>query len=105
TGTDDADGALAGPVRIQRRYGFAGKGQRRVEEWPLRTPDQDAERWLRGAVSGGGFLLEPDVDLQLEVSTHGLVTEGQLIAGAPWRQLCGAFGAALSVERVGPAAL
>lgn len=105
TGTENADGALAGPVRLKRRYGFAGKGQRRVEEWPLRTPDQDTERWLRGAVSGGGFLLEPDVDLQLEVSTHGLVTEGQLIVGAPCRQLCDAFGAPLSVERVDPEAL
>ncbi len=99
------DGAFDGPVRLKRRYGFAGKGQRRLGTWPVGQPDPDTERWLRSAASGGGFLLEPDVELQLEVTTHGLVTEEQLLIGAPCRQLCDAFGAPMSVERVDPGAL
>lgn len=99
-----AHGAV-GPVRLKRRFGFAGKGQRRVGGWPDSSPDPETERWLQGAAGRGGFLLEPEVEIDVEVSTHGLVTEEQLLLGEPCLQRCDSFGAPLSIERAEPGSL
>lgn len=88
------------PVRLKRRFGFAGRGQRRCAPGRLATADEATTRWLRVAVEQGGFLLEPEVELELELSLHGLVddaSDGAPLVGRLCEQRCDTFGAPLQV--------
>lgn len=92
---------LGEPVRLKRRFGFAGKGQRRHAAGSLARADEDTQRWLRGALRHGGFLLEPEVEMALELSLHGLVDD-ELLFGRLCEQRCDAFGAPLEVRLTAP---
>lgn len=92
---------LPEPVRLKRRFGFAGKGQRRHPAGRLAAADASTLQWLQMAVRQGGFVLEPEVEMELELSLHGLVDQ-ELLLGRLCEQRCDAFGAPLEVLPAGP---
>lgn len=53
-----------------RALSFAGRGQRRVDSGRLGESD---EAWLRGVLTQGPVYVLPRVDIELEVSLHGLL--------------------------------
>lgn len=92
---------LGEPVRLKRRYGFAGKGQRRHPAGRLAAADESTLQWLQSAMRHGGFVLEPEVDMELELSLHGLVDQ-EILLGRLCEQRCDAFGAPLEVRPAAP---
>lgn len=91
----EAEAVFEKGFRLKRGYGFAGKGQRRLEA-PLRDDDR---RWVSDALRLGGFAREPEVALFREISQHGYVDERALLLGAPCVLRCDRFGAPLDVAR------
>ena len=85
---------------LERAYGFAGKGARRLTGSP--TPD-DA-RWLRDSLLRGGILVEPWVCIVRELSIHGFVGATSVVIGEPCAQQCDEFGAPASITVLSPQA-
>lgn len=91
---------LEEPLRLKRLFGFAGKGQWRLPRgWHPAASDPETQRWLRGAATSGGFVFEPELTLERELSLHGLVTETDVLLGDPCVQVCDEHGAPVRVER------
>jgi hypothetical protein len=84
---------------LERTYGFAGKGARRIS----RTPDVDDRRWIRDSLATGGVLVEPWVPIARERSIHGFVDAEVVLIGEPCVLTCDGFGAPLGIERAGAA--
>ncbi len=85
---------------LERAYGFAGKGARRLSGAP--TPD-DA-RWLRDSLARGGILVEPWVCIVRELSLHGFVGVTGVVIGEPCALECDEFGAPTSISVLSPQA-
>lgn len=54
---------------FKKPFGFAGRGQRRI----VGEPSKDDRRWLDDALRHGGFLAEPWLEIERELSLHGLL--------------------------------
>lgn len=57
---------------FKKPFGFAGRGQRRIAG----EPSKDDRRWLDDALRHGGFLAEPWLEIERELSVHGLLDAG-----------------------------
>jgi hypothetical protein len=69
------------PGMFKRPFGFAGRGQRRIQG----QPSEDDRRWLEASLRRGGLLVEPWLELILEVGLHGFIdARGQVRLG----QIC-----------------
>jgi hypothetical protein len=90
------------PWLFKRAFGFAGRGQRRMGA----TLSADDRRWLADSLRLGGVLAEPWLELELELSLHGLIARG---GGVQLGRLCtqrtDAFRAWLSTELLAERAL
>ncbi|MCB9591589.1 MAG: hypothetical protein H6719_02550 [Sandaracinaceae bacterium] len=82
---DDLDAVRAATERpgrwlLFRSLTFAGRGQRRVDagRW-----DEGAEAWARGALRIGPVHVLPRVEIELEVSLHGMLGPDALRLGRP----------------------
>ncbi|HKO94259.1 MAG TPA: hypothetical protein VJU61_24065, partial [Polyangiaceae bacterium] len=60
------------PWLFKRRFGFAGRGQRRLG----RELSADDRRWLADSLRQGGLLGEPWLEIEREVCQHGVVEPG-----------------------------
>ena len=78
---------------LERAYGFAGKGARRL----IGPPTADDVRWLRDSLARGGILVEPWVSIVRELSLHGFVGAASVVLGEPCALVCDEFGAPSSV--------
>jgi hypothetical protein len=78
---------------LERAYGFAGKGARRLTG----PPNTDDVRWLRDSLTRGGILVEPLVPIVRELSLHGFVGATSAVLGEPCALVCNEFGAPSSV--------
>lgn len=93
---DDGSWLAAGEsVRLKRRFGFAGKGQRTVAA----PPSPDDLRWITDS-RRDGFLRERECDVVSEWCLHGMIDREGVLIGMPCRQFCDAFGRAIRHERV-----
>jgi len=72
------DGARA-TVRLKRRFGQAGRGQRRVNEFL----SADDRRFIKDSQKWGGLIVEPELDVVNNLSIHGVVSPAGLLTGAP----------------------
>jgi hypothetical protein len=91
-----------GPWLFKRAYGFAGRGQRRING----APPADDRRWLGDGLRHGGLLAEPWLELTLELSLHGLLDEhGRLALGHVCVQQTDTYRAWLSTRRAEPGEL
>jgi hypothetical protein len=79
--------------RLKRAFGFAGRGQRVVDE--VLSPDD--WRWVEDSLDRG-FSAEPEFELAQEFSLHGYVDQRGLLLGTPCRFLCNRFGSAVHFE-------
>jgi hypothetical protein len=75
-----ADAAPAGWL-LKRRFGFAGRGQRRI----TRALIPDDARWIRHSMARGGVVAEPIRHIELEVSIHGRIAGASCVLGPPQR--------------------
>lgn len=78
-----------GAWRLKRRFGFAGRGQRRLRA----APSADDLRWIAASLRQGGLLCEAELPVVEEFSIHGYVDPGELLVGSPVRFSTDAFGA------------
>ncbi|MCP3914138.1 MAG: hypothetical protein GY711_01115 [bacterium] len=87
---------LAGPSPtsawlVRRPFGAAGRGRRRVPA--ARASDDDA-RWLAAGLRDGPLVVEPWVEVELEVARHGWIEmDGHVELGPPCVQRVDARGA------------
>jgi hypothetical protein len=56
------------PAVFKRPYGFAGRGQRRIQ-----LASADDRRWLVASLRRGGLLVEPWLQIALELGLHGQI--------------------------------
>lgn len=83
------------PWLFKRPFGFAGRGQRRMGA----TLSADDRRWLADSLRLGGVLAEPWLQLELELSLHGLIArDGRVQLGRLCTQRTDAFRAWRSTE-------
>jgi len=81
---------------LKRAFGFAGRGQRRVDRGCV---TEDDRRWIDAALAEGGVAVEPRVELLGEYAWHGVVERGgALRLGRPCVQTCDASGAWLATR-------
>ena len=75
--------AEGGPaaVRLKRRFGQAGRGQRRVNV----ALSEDDRRFIIDSMGKGGLIAEPELDVRENLSLHGLVHPAGLMFGTPYR--------------------
>jgi hypothetical protein len=78
-----------GAWRLKRRFGFAGRGQRRLRA----APSADDLNWISASLRQGGLLREAELPVVEEFSIHGYVDPGELLLGSPVRFSTDAFGA------------
>lgn len=78
-----------GSWRLKRRFGFAGRGQRRLRA----EPSADDLRWVAASLGAGGLLREVELSVHEEFSIHGYVDPGELLLGSVVRFTTDAFGA------------
>jgi hypothetical protein len=101
----DLEATLSHPSRAwlcKRPFGFAGRGQRRISP----SPSADDRRWLGDSLRQGGFLIEPWLDLTLEVGLHGFIDgAGHTVLGQVCVQETDRFRAWLSTRLAGEADL
>lgn len=85
----------------KRPFGFAGRGQRRLK--PRLSPEDRS--WLKTSIQQGhGLWLEQFLDIEHEVSLHGLLSEsGALTVGSPVSQQCDHSGRWLGSTPTGAA--
>lgn len=87
---------------FKRRFGFAGRGQRRLS----RELSADDRRWLADSLRQGGLLGEPWLEIEREVCLHGVVEPGApLRLGRPCWQHTDAQRAWRGSTRVRPGEL
>jgi hypothetical protein len=90
------------PWLFKRRFGFAGRGQRRLG----RELSADDRRWLADSLRQGGLLGEPWLEIEREVCLHGMVEPGgRFRLGQPCWQHTDAQRAWLGSTRVRPGEL
>jgi hypothetical protein len=83
----------------KRRFGFAGRGQRRI---PI-EPSKDDRRWLSDSVRLGGILVEPWLELDGELSIHGLLdAAGRVALGHVCVQQTNTYRAWVGTRRAAP---
>lgn len=91
--------ASTGAWLFKKPFGFAGRGQRRIAG----EPSKDDRRWLDDALRHGGFLAEPWLDIERELSLHGLLDRGGRYAlGRVCVQRTDRFRAWVSTTLAGP---
>jgi hypothetical protein len=82
---EDALRALSRKGRwlLKRAFGFAGRGQRRVDVGREGEPISAADRaWIEASLRMGEIVIEPRVSVALEVGLHGLLgRDGSLERG------------------------
>lgn len=78
-----------GSWRLKRRFGFAGRGQRRLRA----APSADDLDWIAASLRQGGVLREVELPVIEELSVHGYVDPVELLLGLPVRFSTDAFGA------------
>ncbi|HEY6724398.1 MAG TPA: hypothetical protein VI197_10205 [Polyangiaceae bacterium] len=78
-----------GAWRLKRRFGFAGRGQRRLRA----APSADDLNWIAASLRQGGLLCEAELPVFEEFSIHGYVDPGELLLGSPVSFSTDAFGA------------
>ena len=84
---------------FKKPFGFAGRGQRRIAG----APSKDDRRWLEDALRHGGFLAEPWLDIERELSLHGLLDpSGRHTLGRVCVQQTNRFRAWISTVPAGP---
>lgn len=84
---------------FKKPFGFAGRGQRRI----VGEPSKDDRRWLDDALRHGGFLAEPWLDIEHELSLHGrLDAQGEHTLGRICVQQTDRFRAWVSTEPATP---
>ncbi len=66
-------------VRLKRRFGQAGRGQRRVNEFL----SADDLRFVQDSAKFGGLIAEPELTIAKNWSMHGVVTPTMLLLGEP----------------------
>jgi hypothetical protein len=81
--------SATGSWRLKRRFGFAGRGQRRLRG----RPSGDDLRWIAASLAQGGLLCEAELPVLEEFSIHGYVDPSQLLLGTPVAFATDAFGA------------
>lgn len=79
----------SGAWRLKRRFGFAGRGQRRLRA----DPSADDLNWIAASLRQGGLLREAELPVSEEFSIHGYVDPTELLVGSPVRFSTDAFGA------------
>ena len=90
------------PWLFKRRFGFAGRGQRRLQ----RELSADDRRWLADSLRQGGLLGEPWLEIEREVCLHGVLEPGGgTELGQPCWQHTDAQRAWLASTRVRPGEL
>ena len=92
--------SATGVWRLKRRFGFAGRGQRRLRA----AVSADDLRWVAASLAQGGLLREAELPIHEEYSIHGYVDAQELLLGWPVRFSTDAFGApeghaALALQR------
>ncbi|HSC88147.1 MAG TPA: hypothetical protein VLC09_12780 [Polyangiaceae bacterium] len=81
--------------RAKPAYSFASRGQRKLSRHHLELD----RRFLSDALRHGGLLLEPELELQRELSIHGLVRPSESpLLGSPCVQALDEFGQPLRVD-------
>lgn len=78
-----------GTWRLKRRFGFAGRGHRRLRA----VPSADDLRWVDASLAQGGLLREAELPIHEELSIHGYVDSSELLLGTPVSFASDAFGA------------
>jgi len=78
-----------GTWRLKRRFGFAGRGHRRLRA----VPSADDLRWVDASLGQGGLLREAELPIHDEFSIHGYVDSSELLLGTPVSFSSDAFGA------------
>jgi hypothetical protein len=69
-----------GPWLLKRPFGFAGRGQLRA----FRAFSDKEQHWIDASLRAGGLVVEPLVEILLEVSLHGFVhRDGRCELGRP----------------------
>ena len=104
TGEDEVGRTIARPGRwlLKRAFGFAGRGQRKIDAGEASENDR---AWIRASLRRGALYVEPRVDIALEVALHGMLAEdGACERGAPTVQLT-AGGAWSESRRAAPGEL
>jgi len=104
-GTEEEWWALHGvsieALRLKRRFGFAGRGQRTMKM----EPSADDRKWIENGFAHDGFVAEPHIDHTQVYSIHGMVTRAETFLG----QLCSfttdSYGAPQEVSRSSDAPL
>jgi hypothetical protein len=82
--------------RIKRAFGMAGRGQRVVKPGALTVLD---EAFVRASFATGGLQIEPDLQIEHELTIHGVVARvGDSSVGPLMRQRCDPRGAWSSSE-------
>jgi hypothetical protein len=66
-------------VRLKRRFGQAGRGQRRVNEFL----SADDLRFVQDSAKFGGLIAEPELTIAKNWSMHGVITPTTLLLGDP----------------------
>jgi len=90
------------PWLFKRRFGFAGRGQRRLGH----ELSADDRRWLTDSLRQGGLLGEPWLEIEREVCQHGMLDAGGgLQLGEPCWQHTDAQRAWLGSTQVAPGEL
>lgn len=87
-----------GPLRLKRRFGFAGRRQRKI-----RAPLQDDDlRFLNDGMRLGGLVVESELDVTAEFSIHGVVAPGgpTPLLGYPARVATDRYGSVMKIERL-----
>ena len=88
---------------VRRLFGAAGRGRRRV---PPGKPTDDDARWLKAGLRDGPLVVEPWVEVELEVARHGWIeADGDVRLGAPCVQRVDARGAWCETRRAQPGEL
>lgn len=93
--------ALARPGRwlLKRAFGFAGRGQRKVDAGNVTESDR---AWIRASLRRGALYVEPRVEIELEIALHGELEQGgSCERGVPTVQLTQS-GAWVSSRRAEP---
>lgn len=94
-----AENLLAGfgPLRLKRRFSFAGRRQRKIRA-PLKEDDL---RFLRDGTRLGGLIVESELEISAEFSIHGMILPGgSPLLGHPARVEADRYGSVMTIERI-----
>jgi hypothetical protein len=88
---------------LKRPFGFAGRGRRSIERWPVAEKDP-ARAWIEASLrSPDGLQVEPLVARAGDFGLHGHIARSGVVSlGEPTRQDCDASGAWKGSARAAP---